>query len=274
MNTIHIDERRAAAATAVRDDGGAPGAVGAAEASARRDLAACYRLADRMGWSDVISAHISHRVPGEPSRFLINPYGMLFDEITASSLIKTDSQGTIYGRSEFGLNPAVLVIHAAVLDARPDVNCVMHLHTRDGTAVSMQDEGLLPASQHALVVWDKLCYHEFEGLALDDDEKRSLVRDLGPEKKLMILRNHGTLSCGATMGETFMLMYQLERACRMQVAALGGGRPLRPIAPEVLGRCAAQGSRIFGKDGFVPQGRMEWAALLRQLDREDPGYRD
>ena len=120
----------------------------------------------------------------------------------------------------------MLVIHAAILDARPDLNCVMHLHTRDGTAVAMQEHGLLAASQHALVVWDKLCYHEFEGIAIDDAEKHSLVRDLGADKKLMLLRNHGTISCGATMGETFMLMYQLERACRMQVAALGGGTKL------------------------------------------------
>ena len=248
--------------------------ISEAERHARRDLAACYRLADRMGWSDIISAHISHRVPGEPGHYLINPYGMLFDEITASSLIKTDAQGTILSASDYPLNPAVLVIHAAILDARPDLNCVMHLHTRDGTAVSMQEHGLLAASQHALVVWDKLCYHEFEGIALDDDEKLSLVRDLGADKKLMILRNHGTISCGATMGETFMLMYQLERACRMQVAALGGSTKLYPIAQAVISKSTAQGAAIFGKGGFVPLGQNEWAALLRKLDREDPGYRD
>jgi ribulose-5-phosphate 4-epimerase/fuculose-1-phosphate aldolase len=247
--------------------------ISEAERHARRDLAACYRLADRMGWSDIISAHISHRVPGEPGHYLINPYGMLFDEITASSLIKTDAQGTILSASDYPLNPAVLVIHAAILDARPDLNCVMHLHTRDGTAVSMQEHGLLAASQHALVVWDKLCYHEFEGIALDDDEKHSLVRDLA-DKKLMLLRNHGTISCGATMGETFMLMYQLERACRMQVAALGGSGKLYPIAPAVIAKSAAQGTEIFGKGGFVPLGQKEWAALLRKLDRDDPGYRD
>lgn len=247
--------------------------ISEAERHARRDLAACYRLADRMGWSDIISAHISHRVPGEPGHYLINPYGMLFDEITASSLIKTDAQGTILSASDYPLNPAVLVIHAAILDARPDLNCVMHLHTRDGTAVSMQEHGLLAASQHALVVWDKLCYHEFEGIALDDDEKHSLVRDLA-DKKLMLMRNHGTISCGATMGETFMLMYQLERACRMQVAALGGSGKLYPIAPAVIAKSAAQGTEIFGKGGFVPLGQKEWAALLRKLDRDDPGYRD
>ncbi|MGK2900837.1 MAG: class II aldolase/adducin family protein [Burkholderiaceae bacterium] len=244
------------------------------ERQARRELAACYRLADRMGWSDLISAHISHRVPGEPDHYLINPYGMLFDEITASSLIKTDARGSILSETDYPVNPAVLVIHAAILEARPDLNCVMHLHTRDGTAVSMQEHGLLPASQHAMVVWHQLCYHEFEGLALDDEEKRSLVRDLGATKKLMLLRNHGSISCGATMGETFMLMYQLERACRMQVAALGGSTRLYPIPDEVIAKSAAQGAQIFGKDGFVPLGQKEWAALLRRLDREDPAYRN
>ena len=244
------------------------------ERQARRELAACYRLADRMGWSDLISAHISHRVPGEPDHYLINPYGMLFDEITASSLIKTDARGSILSETDYPVNPAVLVIHAAILEARPDLNCVMHLHTRDGTAVSMQEHGLLPASQHAMVVWHQLCYHEFEGLALDDEEKRSLVRDLGATKKLMLLRNHGSISCGATMGETFMLMYQLERACRMQVAALSGNARLYPIPDEVIAKSAAQGAQIFGKDGFVPLGQKEWAALLRRLDREDPAYRN
>lgn len=263
MDTVSLRSARSAAPP-----------ISDAERQARRDLAACYRLADRMGWSDLISAHISHRVPGEPDHYLINPYGMLFDEITASSLIKTDARGTLLSESDYPLNPAVLVIHAAILEARPDLNCVMHLHTRDGTAVSMQEHGLLPASQHALVVWDKLCYHEFEGLALDDEEKRSLVRDLGPEKKLMVLRNHGTISCGQTMGETFMLMYQLERACRMQVAALAGNSRLYPVSEAVIAKSAEQGRQIFGKDGFVPLGRKEWAALLRKLDREDPAYRD
>ena len=259
-----LSRRAVRAASSVSDE----------ERHARRELAACYRLADRMGWSDLISAHISHRVPGEPDHYLINPYGMLFDEISASSLIKTDAQGTILSETDYSVNPAVLVIHAAILEARPDLACVMHLHTRDGTAVSMQEHGLLPASQHALVVWDKLCYHEFEGLAIDDEEKRSLVRDLGPEKKLMLLRNHGSISCGATMGETFMLMYQLERACRMQVAALGGNSRLYPVTPAAIAKGTAQAAQVFGKGGFVPLGQKEWAALLRKLDREDPGYRD
>jgi ribulose-5-phosphate 4-epimerase/fuculose-1-phosphate aldolase len=261
--------------TALSPSASGPGhQISEAEQHARRELAAAYRLADRMGWSDLISAHISHRVPGEPDHYLINPYGMLFDEITASSLVKTDARGSILSETPYPVNPAVLVIHAAILQARPDLNCVMHLHTRDATAVSMQERGLLPASQHALVVWDKLCYHEFEGLALDDDEKRSLVRDLGASNKLMLLRNHGSISCGATMGETFVLMYQLERACRMQVAALAGNSRLYPVAPAVIAKSAAQGTQVFGKDGFVPLGQKEWAAMLRKLDREDPGYGD
>lgn len=247
--------------------------ISEAEWEARLELAAAYRLSAKMGWSDLISAHISLRVPGHADQFLINSYGEMFDEITASSLIKTDMRGQMLSESPYPINPAVLVIHATILEARPDVNSVMHLHTKEGTAVSMQDHGLLPASQHALVVWSRLCYHDFEGVAIDDAEKASLVRDLG-DKKAMILRNHGTLTVGATMGETFVLMYQLERACRMQVAALAGAVKMYPIPEEVIAKSIEQGRQIFGKSGFVPQGQKEWAALRRKLDREDPGYRN
>lgn len=247
--------------------------ISEAEWEARLELAAAYRLSAKMGWSDLISAHISLRVPGHADQFLINPYGEMFDEITASSLIKTDMRGQMLSESPYPINPAVLVIHATILEARPDVNSVMHLHTKEGTAVSMQDHGLLPASQHALVVWSRLCYHDFEGVAIDDAEKASLVRDLG-DKKAMILRNHGTLTVGATMGETFVLMYQLERACRMQVAALAGAVKMYPIPEDVIAKSIEQGRQIFGKSGLVPQGQKEWAALRRKLDREDPGYRN
>ena len=251
-----------------------PRGMSKAEWQTRCDLAALYRLAALHGWGDLLATHISARVPDEREHFLINPYGMLFEEITASSLVKVDEQGRILSETDYIINPAGFVIHSCIHVARPDIDCVMHLHTRDGTAVSMQEHGLLPASQHAMVVWHQLCYHEFEGLALDDEEKRSLVRDLGATKKLMLLRNHGSISCGATMGETFMLMYQLERACRMQVAALSGNARLYPIPDEVIAKSAAQGAQIFGKDGFVPLGQKEWAALLRRLDREDPAYRN
>lgn len=243
-----------------------------AEWNARVDLAAAYRLTHRMGWADLISIHISHRIPGHPKQFLANPHGEMFDEITASSLIKTDFEGNKLSESPYPINPAVMVIHAGVLEARPDVNCVMHLHSQYGTAVSMQDHGLLPASQHALVIWNKVCYHDFEGPALNDNEKISLARNLG-DRACMILRNHGTLTCGASMGETFMNMYQLERACKMQITAMAGGSRLRPIPQDVIDQSIVEADNIFGKNGFVPQGKKEWAALLRMLDREDPSYK-
>lgn len=243
------------------------------EWKARLELAAAYRLADRMGWSDLISNHFSHRVPGHPGQFLINPFGELFEEITASSLVKTDMQGNLLSDSPYPINPAVLVIHAAILEARPEVNCVLHLHTRDGTAVSMQEQGLLPASVHALVIWSRLCYHDYEGVAIDEEEKQSLKRNIG-DKKAMILRNHGTLTCGASMGEAFVLMYQLERACRMQVAALASGSRTYPISQAVIDKSIAQGTKIFGKKGIVPEGQQAWAALLRKLERDDPGYKE
>ncbi|MSQ71718.1 MAG: class II aldolase/adducin family protein [Betaproteobacteria bacterium] len=242
-----------------------------AEWAARVELAAAYRLADKMGWSDLISNHISHRVPGHPEQFLINPFGELFEEITASSLVKTDIQGKLLSDSPYPINPAVLVIHAAILEARPEVNCVIHLHTRDGCAVSMQEHGLLPASVHALVIWSRLCYHDYEGVAIDEEEKHSLKRNIG-DRKAMILRNHGTLTCGETMGEAFVLMYQLERACRMQVAAQAGSS-LFPISQAVIDKSIAQGAKIFGKKGFIPEGQQAWAALLRKQEREDPGYK-
>lgn len=243
------------------------------EWKARLELAAAYRLANMMGWSDLISNHFSHRVPGHPEQFLINPFGELFEEITASSLVKTDMQGRLLSSSPYPINPAVLVIHSAILEARPDVNCVLHLHTRDGTAVSMQEHGLLPASVHALVVWSRLCYHDYEGVAIDDEEKQSLKRDIG-DKKAMIMRNHGTLTCGATMGEAFVLMYQLERACRMQVGALAGGSRTYPIPQPVIDKSIAQGAKVFGKKGILPEGQRAWAALLRKLDRDEPSYKD
>ena len=250
-----------------------PAGIPEDEWKARIELAAAYRLADKMGWSDLISNHFSHRVPGHPDQFLINPFGELFEEITASSLVKTDMQGRLLSESPYPINPAVLVIHAAILEERPDVNCVLHLHTRDGPAVSMQKHGLLPASVHALVIWSRLCYHDYEGVAIDEEEKQSLKRNIG-DKKAMILRNHGTLTCGGTMGEAYVLMYQLERACRMQVAALVNGDETYPIPQAVIDKSIAQGAKIFGKKGIIPEGQQAWAALLRKLDREDPGYKE
>src|SRR5215469_11461427 len=180
------------------------------ERDIRIDLAACYRLVALFGWDDLVFTHISARVPGEKEAFLINPYGMLFEEITASSLVKVDAHGEKLAPSEWPVNPAGFVIHSAVHGARPDVGCVLHVHSNAGVAVSAQREGLLPISQIATIAMSSLGYHDYEGIALRDDEKPRLVRDLG-ENKGLILRNHGLLTVGPTVGDAFLAMYTLQR---------------------------------------------------------------
>ncbi|MCW5656828.1 MAG: class II aldolase/adducin family protein [Burkholderiaceae bacterium] len=238
-----------------------------AEWKMRCDLAALYRLAAIHGWGDLLATHISARVPDARDQFLINPYGMLFEEITASSLVKVDEHGKVLSETDYIINPAGFVIHSCIHVARPDIDCVMHLHTRDGTAVATQAGGLLPATQHALVIYDQVTYHDFEGPALDPDEQSRLVADLG-DKRIMILRNHGTLAAGRTVGEAFVLMYRIERACRMQIAAQSGGQPLYPLPQSVIDKSIECGRTIFSKSGFAGEGHREWAAMLRKLQRE------
>ncbi len=248
-----------------------PRGIAPAERQARRELAAVYRLAAMQGWSDLIGTHISVRVPGPGHQFLINPYGMLFEEITASSLVKVDQAGKILSKTDYGINPAGFVIHSCIHVARPEVGCVMHLHTRDGTAVATQEGGLLPATQHALVIFGDVAYHDYEGPALDPDEQKRLIADLG-DKRILMLRNHGTLTAGRTVAEAFVLMYRIERACRMQIAAQSGGQKLRALPQAVIDKSIAVGKQIFSKGGFSPDGEKEFAAMLRKLDRELPDY--
>lgn len=237
----------------------------------RVNLAAAYRLAVIYGWTDLNNTHFSARIPGT-DHFLLNPFGMLFDEITASSLVKVDHQGAVIGESSYPTNPAGFVIHGAVHMAVTDANCIIHTHSRFGTAVAMQKHGLLPVSQKALTLMGWLAYHDFEGAALDKDERPRIVGDLG-EKKLMILRNHGLLSVGKTVGEAFVWMYRLETACRMQIDALSGGAELNPISRKTQERTVAQGLKMYGPGGFIEAG-LEWPALIRQLERTDgTGYR-
>jgi ribulose-5-phosphate 4-epimerase/fuculose-1-phosphate aldolase len=237
----------------------------------RLDLAAAYRLAVIYGWTDLNNTHFSARIPGT-DHFLLNPFGMLFDEITASSLIKVDHQGNVIGESGYPTNPAGFVIHGAIHMAVPDAHCIIHTHSRFGTAVAMQRQGLLPASQKALTLMGWLAYHDFEGAALDTDERPRIVSDLG-EKKLMILRNHGLLSVGRTVGEAFVWMYRLETACRMQIDALSGSAELNSISEAAQQRTVAQGLEMYGLGGFIEAG-LEWPALIRQLERVDGlGYR-
>jgi len=238
------------------------------ERSLRVDLAACYRLVALFGWDDLVFTHISARIPGPEHHFLINPYGLLFEEITASSLLKVDATGTLVEPSEYPVNPAGFVIHSAVHAARPDVACVLHTHTRSGVAVSAQAAGLLPISQQATVAGASLGYHDYEGIALRDDEKPRLVHDLG-EKTSLILRNHGLLTVGATIADAFVAMYVLETACQIQVLAQGGGPLVQVPAPVLQGVTANVAAVTRGLGGALA-----WPGLLRRLDRRSPGFRD
>jgi ribulose-5-phosphate 4-epimerase/fuculose-1-phosphate aldolase len=241
------------------------GRVSAEEWQVRVELAALYRLVALFGWDDLVYTHISARLPGPDHHFLINPYGMLFEEITASSLVKIDLEGAILQETPYFINPAGFTIHSAIHAAREDARYVMHLHSDQGVAVAAQTEGLLPISQHALVVLPRMAYHDYEGIALNLDERERLVADLG-DKTLMLLRNHGTLSVGDTAANCWIGMYYLERACAMQVMALSVGREhIRIASTASQAEVESQVSRGIG-------GALAWPACLRKLDRELPGY--
>ena len=247
------------------------GKVSAEEWAVRVDLAACYRLVAQYGWEDLVFTHITARVPGAAEQFLINPYGLFFDEITASSLVKIDVHGNKLQDSPFPVNPAGFVIHSAIHAARHDVMCVLHTHTLNGVAVSSQRAGLLPISQHAAFVLGSLSYHDFEGPALNDDEKPRLVADLG-DKTSLILRNHGLLTVGDTVAEAFVAMYYLEASCAIQVRAQAGGGELIPVPKDIIERANAQ---VVEKDRPASRrGDLVWPGLLRRLDRLDASYRN
>jgi ribulose-5-phosphate 4-epimerase/fuculose-1-phosphate aldolase len=238
------------------------------EWQARVDLAAAYRLVAHYGWDDLIFTHISARVPGPEHQFLLNPYGMMFDEVTASSLVKVDLNGNVIMETPYAINPAGFTIHSAVHAAREDALCVMHLHTDYGIAVSAQKNGLLPISQQSLFALASLAYHDYEGLALNDDEKPRLVSDLG-NKNHMILRNHGLLTLGRSAAEAFLSMFILERACKIQILAQSGGAELVNLPDPILARVAMQLNVVT-----IGQGaQLAWPGLLRKLDRIDPSYR-
>jgi ribulose-5-phosphate 4-epimerase/fuculose-1-phosphate aldolase len=241
------------------------GKVSAEEWQARVDLAALYRLVALHGWDDLIYTHISARIPGPEHHFLINPYGMLFEEITASSLVKIDLEGNILQETPYFINPAGFTIHSAIHAAREDAHYVMHLHTDQGVAVAAQTEGLLPLSQHALIVLPRLAYHDYEGIALNLDERERLVHDIG-DKHLMLLKNHGTLAVGDSAANCWVGMYYLERACRMQIEALSAGRDKVLMAPK------ASQNEVASQVGRGIGGGLAWPGCLRKLDRELPGY--
>ena len=243
--------------------------VSAVEWRVRIELAAAYRLIHHWGWSALIYNHITARVPGDKAHFLINSYGLLYDEVTASNLVKVDLNGTIVeGPAGAEVNLAGYVIHSAVHAARHDVGCVVHTHTPAGVGVSAMEEGLMPLSLEATMLAHRLGYHEFEGITVNEDEKPRLVANLG-DKIGVILRNHGLLVVGRTVGEAMTRLWLLERACQMQVAALSGGR-IHRVAPEVQDRIAAQMAKF---DARSEDGERPFAAMLRLLDRIDPSYK-
>jgi len=243
--------------------------VSAEEWEVRVDLAACYRLAAHFRMTDLIYTHISARVPGPEHHFLINAFGLMWDEINASSLVKVTLDGEIVDDpTGYGINHAGYVIHSAVHRARPEINCVMHTHTAAGIAVSAQQQGLLSLSQHAMRFWNNIGYHDYEGLALELDEQQRLVRDLGSHKA-MILRNHGLLTCGESVAEAFDLMYYLERACQSQISAMAGGARLSILSPEVSEKVSRQFKGLPYK-----AKKTEWKALTRMLDRTDASYKN
>ncbi len=247
--------------------GSLKGKVSAEEWQARVDLAALYRLVALHGWDDMIFTHISARIPGPEHHFLINPYGQFFGEITASSLVKIDLDGKILQDTPYFINPAGFTIHSAVHAAREDAKFVMHLHSDQGVAVAAQKDGLLPLSQHALIVLPQLAYHDYEGIALNLDERERLVADLG-DKTLMLLKNHGTLSVGSSAAACWIGMFYLERACKQQVMALSAGRDGVLHAPESA-QAEVRG-QMGGGMGMI--GGLAWPGCLRSLDKALPGY--
>jgi len=236
----------------------------------RVDLAAAYQLAAIFKWTDLIYTHFSARVPGSED-FLVNPYGLMFDEITASNLVKVDPHGKVLDDpTGLGYNEAGFVIHGCMHEARPEINCVLHTHTRAGVAVSAHKCGLLPISQHAMMVQQQVAYHDYEGIALEMDERSRMARDLGKTAKAMILRNHGLLTLGETVREAFELMYYLDCACQIQIGAMAGGLHNVQLMSQAAADTAAQQFRRESR----PAQQKDWPALLRLLDRKAIRYQD
>ena len=244
------------------------GKISEAEWQTRIDLAACYRLVQMHGWDDLIYTHISARIP-DTDEFLINAFGLSFDEITASNLVKIDLAGNILDKDcPFEINPAGFTIHSAVHEVRHDAMCVLHLHTNETIAVATMEEGLLPLSQYSAFALASMSYHGYEGLAVNEDEKVRLQKDLG-DANFMLLRNHGGLTCGTTIGDAFMHMYDLTRACQVQLQVLATGRPIIEVEKSVVDGIKAQANVVHtGLTG----GQKSWPAMLRKVYRVDPSF--
>ena len=242
-----------------------PSEISPDEWQSRCELAAAYRLCALYGWTDLNNTHLSLRVPGTKDHFLLNPFGMFFEEITASSLIKVNGKGKLIGANDYPMNPAGFVIHGAIHMSSDARHCVLHTHSRYGAAVSMQKKGLLPISQKALTIMGWVGYHDFEGPAVDASEQPRIVHDF-EGKRILILRNHGLVSVGQTVGEAFVWIYRIETACRHQIDAMTGGAELQLISEETQKNSIEMGMKMYGSGGFLEAGK-EWPMLLRQLER-------
>ncbi len=240
------------------------------ERELRVQLAACYRIFDYMGWSEMIYNHITVKVPGDEHHFLINPYGLHYKEVTASNLVKVDIEGNIVEDTQYRVNPAGIVIHTAIHAARPDVQCIAHTHTNAGMAVACTQEGLRTDNFYSALLHNQIAYHDFEGITVNEDEKPRLIANLG-DKSLMILRNHGLLAGGRTIPEAFQNLWAMERACQVQVTTDSTGRPNIPVGPEIL----AKSEQLMAMQAMGgPSGELEFKAFTRLIEKIDPSYKD
>ena len=244
--------------------------MSATEQALRVQLAACYRIFDYLGWSEMIYNHITVKLPGDQERFLINPYGLHYSEVTASNLVKVDIEGNIVEPSDYAVNPAGILIHTAIHAARHDVQCITHTHTDAGMAVACSKDGLRSDNFYSALLHNRVAYHDFEGITVMDDEKPRLIANMG-DKNMLILRNHGLLTCGRSIAEAFHNMWAIQRSCEIQVACDATGRPLIPVADDIL----ARSEQLMAKQGMGnPVGELEFKALTRIIERIDPSYKN
>lgn len=241
------------------------------EWAVRLDLAAAYRLAGRFGWTDLLGTHFSSRVPGTADQYLVNPYGLFFEEITASSLVKIDLDGKLVEDNGYAVNPAADLIHGGIYATRPDVRSILHLHSVAGVAVASQEGGLLPISQNAIIIRERVRYYDYTGIKLDRAECGRLAAAL-EDQDILVLRNHGTLAVGRSIGEAFSFIARLEKACAIQIAAQSAQAPLKAIEPQYVEQAGAFGLRLYTPESWSPGAAIEWQAFRRKIDREDPGY--
>ena len=240
------------------------------EQQLRVELAACYRIFDYMGWTELIYNHITVKLPGDEEHFLINPYGLHYSEVKASNLVKVDIQGNVVEETDYAVNPAGIIIHTAIHSVRHDVQCITHTHTDAGMAVACSQEGLRNDNFYSALLHGRVAYHDFEGITVMDDEKPRLIANLG-DKSMLILRNHGLLTCGRSIAEAFHNMWVLQRSCEIQLASDSSGKAINPVGDEII----AQSEKLMAMQSLGgPAGELEFKALVRIIDRIDPSYKD